>query len=133
MNLRTTFRPQNLQVGPEYRCSQFEHHAWLFCRETKWKSNSSTGAKPASARDSLKPWLSPDHFQHVKPHPPRSTCVRTNQRHVQMLPTPTYHDLFIRTSTHYWYKQAKGGFLFVSFSLMEQLYAEASVHGSDDC
>ena len=24
-----------VQVGPKHRCSQFEHHVWLFCRETK--------------------------------------------------------------------------------------------------
>lgn len=28
-----------VQVGPKHRCSQFEHHVWLFCRETKWKSD----------------------------------------------------------------------------------------------
>lgn len=59
-------RPQKIvQVGPKRRCSQFEHHAWLFCRETKWKTLQTQVQNPASVRDSLKPRISPDHFQLV--------------------------------------------------------------------
>lgn len=59
-------RPQKIvQVGPKRRCSQFEHHAWLFCRETKWKPLQTQVQNPASVRDSLKPRISPDHFQLV--------------------------------------------------------------------
>lgn len=54
-----------VQVGHEHRCSQFEHHAWLFCRETKWKQLQTQVQSPASVRDSLKPWISPDRVQLV--------------------------------------------------------------------
>lgn len=54
-----------VQVGPEHRCSQFEHHAWLFCWETKWKQLQTQVQNLASVRDSLKPWISPDRFQLV--------------------------------------------------------------------
>lgn len=69
-----------VQVGPKHRCSQFEHHVWLFCRDTKWKGNFKHRSWSPHLRDSPKPWLFSWPFSACKPHPPWSTCVRTNQK-----------------------------------------------------
>lgn len=35
-----------VQVGPEHRCSQFEHHCLAFLQRNEMKATSNTGAKP---------------------------------------------------------------------------------------